>query len=148
MAAPIGSQFWKLGNPGRDKTFATPEELWGKACEYFQWCDEHPIIQKDWVGKDADEVEREKPVPYTLDGLCFYLGITDDTLRNYGKEKGYELYFGVYTRIMQVVRAQKFTGAAVGLFNASIIARDLGLSEKTENNNTNKNEYKVTLKLK
>ena len=31
-----------------------------------------------------------------------------------------------------VIRTQKFEGASAGLLNANIIARDLGLSDKTE----------------
>lgn len=36
MSAPKGNQFWKLRNKhGRSKRFASPEQLWEAACEYF-----------------------------------------------------------------------------------------------------------------
>ncbi len=46
------------------------------------------------------------------------------------QKEEYKDFFGVYTRISQIIRTQKFEGAAVGLFNANIIARDLGLADK------------------
>ena len=41
-------------------------------------------------------------------------------------------FSSVITRIEQTIYAQKFEGAAVGSFNANIIARDLGLKDKSE----------------
>lgn len=38
----------------------------------------------------------------------------------------------VTTYVEEIIRTQKFEGAAVGAFNANIIARDLGLSDKKE----------------
>lgn len=131
MAAPIGNQFWRQRSKhGRDKIFESPESLWQEATEYFQWCDDNPWKEKDWVGKDAEQIYRETPRPYTLSGLCVYLDCEEQTFRNYGKAEEYKDFFGVYTRIEQIIRTQKFEGAATGFFNANIIARDLGLSDK------------------
>ena len=41
-------------------------------------------------------------------------------------------YSSVITRARAKCYAQKFEGAAVGAFNGNIIARDLGLADKTE----------------
>lgn len=133
MSAPIGNQFWKLRSKhGRDKLFATPELLWEAATEYFEWCDNHPWTKKDWVGKDAFEVEREVSRPYTLSGLCVYLDCSTSYFREFkriiqDKDKD---FLTVITRIEEVMFTQKFEGAAVGAFNANIISRDLGLTEK------------------
>ena len=133
MAAPAGNQFWKLRSKhGQDKLFTSPDILWEEACKYFQWCDENPWKKKDWVGKDALEVERETPRPYTLSGLCLFLDIDEQTLENYGTKDSYKEYFGVVTRIKRIVYTQKFEGAAVGFYNSNIIARDLGLRDKQE----------------
>ncbi|MDC9826565.1 terminase small subunit, partial [Devosia sp. ZB163] len=35
-------------------------------------------------------------------------------------------------RVDEIIRAQKFEGAAAGLLNPNIIARDLGLADKQE----------------
>lgn len=133
MAAPAGNQFWKLRSKhGRDAIFSSPEMLWEEACNYFQWCEANPWIEQNWVGKDGDEVKKRHPRPYTLSGLCVYLDCSEQTLRNYGKDAEHKDFFEVYTRIEQIIRTQKFEGAAVGFFNANIIARDLGLVDKQD----------------
>lgn len=133
MAATPGNQWWKLRSKhGRDKIFTAPEILWEAACEYFEATDKRKWVKKDWVGKDAQEVDRETDTPYTLSGLCLFLDIDEDTLNNYGTKEEYKDYFGVVTRVKRVIYTQKFEGAAVGAYNANIIARDLGLADKKE----------------
>lgn len=130
MAAPMGNQFWKLRSKhGRDKLFTSPDLVWEAAVEYFEHCEENPILEKDWVGKDADTVYREKARPFTIGGLCIYLDCDEQTFKDLSQNKD---FFGIYTRITQIIRDQKFTGAVVGIYNANIIARDLGLSDKSE----------------
>lgn len=133
MGAPSGNEFWKLrSRHGREKIFSSPEVLWESACEYFEWCENHPWKKKDWVGKDALEVERETARPFTLSGLCLFLDIDEQTLENYGTKPEYKDFFGIVTRIKRTVYTQKFEGAAVGAYNANIIARDLGLRDKKD----------------
>src|SRR3954466_5567355 len=84
MAAPLNNQFWKQrSRHGREKLFATPELLWEACAEYFEATDERKWIKKDWVGKDANEVERETQTPYTITGLCLYLGASLSFWRNF-----------------------------------------------------------------
>lgn len=136
MAAPKGNQFWKLRSKhGRDKLFATPELLWEAACEYFDWIDNNPLIEIDYVGKDATQVEKPHTRPYTLEGLVMYL----DACTNYWKEfrkrcndNNEKDFIAIITRIEEIIRRQKFEGAACGFYNANIIARDLGLSDKKD----------------
>lgn len=154
MAAPIGNEFWKLRSKhGRDKIFADPSVMWETACEYFQWCEDNPIKQQNWVGKDGNEVERELTRPFTLSGLSVYMDCDEQTLKNYGTKEEHKDFFGVYTRISQIIRTQKFEGAAVGIFNANIIARDLGLSDSNVVKGDKENpipieaKYDITLNL-
>lgn len=145
MAAPNENKFWQLRSKhGRDKIFSTPSILWESACEYFQWCEDNPWQEQDWVGKDGDEVTKNKVRPYTLSGLCVYLECGEQTLRDYGKREDFS---EVYTRIEQIIRTQKFEGAATGFFNANIIARDLGLSDKQETKTDVTGDIKVTLNI-
>lgn len=65
----------------------------------------------------------------TIQGLCLYLDISDESWANYAKNNN---FFGIVERIKRVIYEQKFAGATVGIFNASIIARELGLMEKPE----------------
>jgi hypothetical protein len=116
---------------GRDILFATPELLWDAAKEYFEYTSERKWEKKDWVGKDAMEVIRETDTPFTLAGLCLYIGCSRSYFTNFKKICS-EDFLTVITRIEDIIFTQKFEGAAVGAYNANIIARDLGLVDKTE----------------
>lgn len=138
MAAPLGNQFWKLRSKhGRDKLFATPELLWEAACEYFEWCDNNPLPETDFRGRDALEVTIPKMRAYTLKGLCLYMDASEDywkEFRSNCKQTAKE-FLPVITRIEEIVYTQKFTGAAAGLLNANLISRELGLADKMESKN-------------
>jgi hypothetical protein len=135
MAAPTGNQFWKLRSKhGRDKLFASPDLLWEAACEYFEWCEENPLIEVDFKGKDADRVELPKMRAFTLQGLCLYLGCNTDYFKNFRNQErvGIEDFSPVIAMIEDTIYNQKFTGAAAGFLNANIISRDLGLLDRSE----------------
>jgi hypothetical protein len=140
MPAPKGNEFWKLRSKhGRDKLFATPDLLWEAACEYFQWCIDNPLIEIDFRGKNSDEVKLPKMRAFTLHGLSLYLHCNTkylndfyDSVRGKTDEKSKD-FSEVITRIRETIYNQKFTGAAAGFLNPNIIARDLGLSDKTQN---------------
>lgn len=141
MAAPEGNQFWKLRSThGRDKIFETPGVLWSACLEYFEATDARKWETKDWVGKDATKVTREVNVPYTLTGLYIFLDIVHDTWFEYRKRKDFS---AICTRVEQIIYTQKFEGATVGAYNASIIARDLGLKDSTEAKTDGKVEVTV-----
>jgi len=134
MAPPTGNQFWKLAeNAGRPATFETPEDLLKGACEYFQWAEDNPL-QEEKIFHNSGEITRgtiSKMRAMTLDGLCVFLGISDTTYYNH-RDKSDE-FLEVTKKIGQIMRTQKFTGAAADLLNPNIIARDLGLADRSEN---------------
>lgn len=133
MAAPSGNQFWKMRSKhGRDLIFSSPTILWEASCEYFEQTSQRVWIKKDWVGKDAVEVQRESTPPFTLTGLQIFLDINSDTWHEYKKRKDFT---AVVRAIEAIIYTQKFEGAAVGAYNANIIARDLGLAEVNKNDN-------------
>lgn len=145
MGAPIGNQFWKLRSKhGRDKLFATPELLWEAACEYFQWCDNNPWYKIDFRGKDNEEVKIPKERPYTLTGLCLYLNCNQAYFRNFKLQlpKDEKDFNAIISRIEETIETQQFEGATVGAYNANIIARKLGLSDKSEVEQKRVIEYK------
>lgn len=132
MSAPEGNQFWKLRTKhGRDKLFSDPETLWEEACKYFTHTDARKWVKKDWVGKDANEVDRESETPYTKSGLCVFLDISEWRLLNDLKKVSQD-FSQVVSRIEQIIYTQKIEGAAVGAFNANIVARELGLKDATD----------------
>ncbi len=117
---------------GRPPKFIDPRELWQACCEYFEWVDSHPLSDlKAYTYKgQIKSVNVPKMRPYTLTGLCLYLNLTLEGWRYYRKSK--KEFLGVSERAEMVIYCQKFEGAAVGFFNANIIARDLGLNEVVE----------------
>lgn len=132
MAAPKGNRFWEArSSHGRKPIFANPDDLWTAACEYFEWVEENPL----WEDKvtSFQGVNTHEPLAkmraMTMEGLCLFLDIDPETWANYRKR---EDFFGVVTRAERVIRDQKFSGAAADLLNANIIARDLGLADKSE----------------
>lgn len=149
MAAPRRNQFWKnRSKHGRDKLFTTPDLLWTAATEYFEWCDKNPWIKNEAIksGDYAGQiVEIPTSRPYTLTALCLYLDVNTAYFRRFKEELKqedplYEDFCTVITRIEETIYSQKFEGAAVGAFNANIIARDLGLTDKKELDHTTKGE--------
>lgn len=140
MAAPAGNRFWELRSKhGRDKLFENPELMWEAACEYFQWCEDNPLKEQDFIGgKDVVEINRNKMRPFTLEGLCLYLDCTADYFRAFqNKERAKkEDFIPVITKIKETIYNQKYTGAAAGFLNANLISRDLGLVDKKEVDNS------------
>ena len=132
MAAPKGNKFWELrSSHGRNPIFATPDDLWIAACEYFEWADENPLYEDKVTSFQG--VNKHEPLAkmraMTLDGLQLFLDIGTQTWHDY---KAREDFAEVTTRIEKVIRSQKFAGAAADLLNANIIARDLGLADRSE----------------
>ena len=131
MPAPEENQFWKQRSThGRELIFSSPTVLWEGCAEYFETTDKRKWVKKDWVGKDAVQVERETETPYTWTGLYLFLDISHTTWQDYAKR---EDFIAICTRVRNIIYTQKFEGAAVGAFNPLIISRDLGLKEETSN---------------
>ena len=129
MAAPKGNQFWKARSKhGRNPIFAEPGDLWKAAEQYFEWVEDNPIKTTFYRGK-VFENPVEMPRAMTEKGLCIFLGISMDA---WGEYKKRDDFIGVTTCVGDIIFTQKFEGAAVELFNPSIIARDLGLTDKQE----------------
>lgn len=131
-AAPVGNRFWEArSSHGRKPIFDTPEDLWDAAVEYFQWVEDNPLYEDKVTSYQGDN--KHEPVAkmraMTLDGLTIFLDISTQTWYDYCKRKD---YIEVTHAIEKVIRSQKFAGAAADLLNANIIARDLGLADKSE----------------
>jgi hypothetical protein len=133
MGAPKGNQFWKLApKSGRKLIYQTPEELEADCMEYFEVTSGRTDWNKqNWVGKDGNEVTVKVATPFTKTGMMIFLGISDDTWENYKKRQE---FLGIITYVERIIYTQKFEGATTGHYNSSIIARDLGLVDKKEQN--------------
>ena len=135
MAAPKNNQFWKLRSKhGRDKIFADHEVLKEACYQYFnhtskrKWNKSEAVKSGEFAGTI---IQVPTETPFTLIGLCIYLGVNTNYFRDFKKTCSKD-FSEVITHVEEIIYAQKFEGASVGAFNANIIARDLGLVDKKE----------------
>ena len=128
-----GNRLWEArSSAGRNPIFGTADDLW-KACgEYFEWVVQNPLHEgKVTAYEGAVQITPlAKMRAMTLGGLCIFLGISRDTWNEWRNTRS-DLS-QVIGDVEEIIREQKFTGAAAGLLNSNIIARDLGLAEKQE----------------
>jgi len=132
MAFEEGNQFWKArSSHGRKPIFKTPHQLWKACSEYFQWVEDNPLKEQKLFHFQGEVTKTDltKMRAMTLGGLCIFLDINKCTWFDYVKKDGFS---NVTTLVDEIIRTQKFTGAAADLLNANIIARDLGLADKRE----------------
>jgi hypothetical protein len=128
-----GNRFWAARSTfGPKPMFTNGGDLWTACVEYFEWVDANPLYSDQLVtfqGKATHEPV-EKMRAMTLAGLCLFLDITTKAWRLW-KANRQDLAETI-ERVEMVLYAQKFAGAAADLLNANIIARDLGLADKSE----------------
>lgn len=127
-----GNRFWEArSSHGRNPIFASPDDLWSACLEYFEWVETNPLSEeKVFNGKDGIvRADIAKMRAMTISGLCIFLDIDRTTWAEYGERPDFT---NIVTRAGEIIRDQKFTGAAADLLNANIIARDLGLADKQE----------------
>lgn len=137
----FGAEYWaeRKKKRGRPKAL-TPKKLWELACDYFAWVDDTPFQKEDFIkgGDRAGEIVHLKTIrPYTWAGLENWIAENDGTLccldhYRCNLNGSYADFVDIIAWISKVMFEQKFSGAAVGAFNASIIARDLQLAEVTK----------------
>ncbi len=119
------------GCMGRPPAFESPNDMWERACEYFDWCDENSLPETKAFGYQGEVTYGKVPHmrAMTQAGLCAFLNIGTSTFSDY-KQK--ENFSAVILAIEQVMFEQKFTGAAAGMLKENIISRELGLADRQE----------------
>lgn len=132
MAATTNNQFWKARSKhGRKLKFDTPDKLWAACQEYFEWVEENPLQESKIFCYQGEVITAkvDKMRAMTIGGMCIFLGIDQSTWFNYVRR---EDFLKVTGDVTEIIKTQKFTGAAADLLNANIISRDLGLADKRE----------------
>jgi hypothetical protein len=140
MSAPVGNRFWEARSThGRAPIFASPEEMWAACLEYFDWVEANPLYEAKAFAYQGDVTLQSLPKmrAMTIAGLCIFLDIS---VRTWGDYREREDFIPVTTRVEEIIRTQKFQGAAADLLNPNIIARDLGLTDKSEVEQTTTHE--------
>jgi hypothetical protein len=121
---------------GRHKNIENPELMWEYFINYKKLVKETPIIIKDWVGKDADQVYREKEKPLTMVGFQNYLDdqniITDVTDYFENKDNRYTDFVRICSRIKRNIQEDQISGGMVGIYNPSITQRLNGLTDNVD----------------
>lgn len=139
-------QLYKYVHPGgRPAKFKTPEELWECACKYFAWVDSHAWEKPELIKSGADAgkvINVPLKLPYTLEGFMVFANLNDAYLRQLKTDKAKE-FSTIIDKIYKVVETQQLSGATVGVFNHHIVARKLGLVEKTTISTPEGEEIKV-----
>lgn len=137
MPAPKGNKYWKLRSKhGRDKIFSDPEILWEVACEYFEWAYNHPWSKHEPVKAGdhfGETVTSPTERPLSIQALCIYLDIDENTFTRYCSEDEYKDFWAIANKIKAIIEVNQFEGATVGAYNSNIVIRKLGLKERVEN---------------
>ena len=139
---------------GINKSKESPDKLWEYFLAYKKQVKDNPIIVKDWVGKDATNVYREKEKPLTFIGFQNYLddkdiiGVVEQYFEN--RDNRYNKFVGICSRIKRNIQEDQISGGMAGIYNPSITQRlnsltdNIDLSTKgKELNNTQ--EVKITI---
>lgn len=143
------NQLWKLAKGGRRAIISDATELWQKAVNYFEWCDGNPLTKGELVKHqgDAEEFAVTLGRPYSMDALTIYAGVSASYFRTRKGELGDKAELNTATPaeldlldtialIENVVRNQRFEGAAVGLFKENLISRVDGYADNINQHNT------------
>lgn len=117
---------------GRPRKFK-PIELLDEFQNYIQDRMSNPIIEKEkesgYTGNNGSAKTKEKSHPQLLSvaDFCVFLGCS----RNWWNELPDE-FLGVKSHISTYIDNFQLKGASIGVFNANIVSRLLGLKDKTE----------------
>ena len=113
--------------PGRPKLIESPEKMWELFEGYKAEVKANPIKVQDFVGKEAEEVWREKQRPLTIEGFEEYVAEHDGpwALDHYFANSGgaYAEFLAVCSRIRRAVRNDQIQGGLAGIYNPSITQR-------------------------
>jgi hypothetical protein len=120
----------------KNKYIETPDLMWDYFLQYKKLVKSTPILIKDWVGKDADQVYKEKERPLTFIGFQNWLDdeniISDVTDYFENKQERYSDYIRICSRIRRNIQDDQICGGMVGIYNPSITQRLNGLSESVK----------------
>lgn len=117
---------------GSDPIYDSPDKLWRDCVEYFTWAQDNPLIEAKAFAYEGVITMAEIPKArvMTVEGLCAHLGFTSRSWRSWRDDR--KDLGPVIERVEEIIYTQKFELAAADLLNPALIARDLGLANKTE----------------
>lgn len=140
MAQPggqYGNKHWMFRlKHGAPRSFESPEEMLETFNDYFKWIAENPLkeavlqkVKSPGGGEKVKIFSLPKIRIMTVQGFCAFAGCSSQTFYVYEKMAGFS---DIIATAKEIMYSQKIEGAAAGLLNPSIIARELGLVDKIE----------------
>lgn len=131
--------YWaKMKSTLESKVFTSPEHLWGLACDYFAKAETDYVTKIELIKSGmfaGAPAEYNVGVPFSWAAFGNYLvsrgyrvGIYKYRV-NYNGD--YETFVDVIERINDVIHERNFNGATVGVFNASLVSKQLNLEDTT-----------------
>ena len=125
---------------GVHKKIPTPELMMEYFNSYKNDVKDNPILVHDFVGKDAEEVQRKRERPLTMEGFenwLFTNGIISDISDYFeNKDERYSDFIPICRAIKRIIRQDQIEGGMAGVYNPSITQRLNALVEKSEVKNT------------
>lgn len=113
----------------------TPDTLWEKAYEYFEYMKDRTWKRLDLIKAgdlQGEVIELPVPTPFTLETLCLFLGITVNAFYGYSTKEENEEYHDVCKQIKMIIDAQHFEGGMTNIYHAGLAARKLGLADRQD----------------
>lgn len=149
MALSRETKLWKLAvTVPRDEIFSAGAVLVGHARDFFNWCDANPRYKTEIIKHkmEWDTVEVELKRPYTMSGVCMYLGVSQSYFRSTKSDLRERLETGTLSHegaevlaaiewIEQIVFTDQIEGAATGQYNANLMSRLNGLADNVNSTN-------------
>lgn len=112
--------------PWRPRKIVSPEQLIARFEQYAEFVEQTPLFEDKVFKTDRGVVQEKlrKDRPMTIAGFCLFLGITSQAWRYWRKNRK-DLAVAIEL-IENAVFVYKFERAAIGIFKANIISRELG----------------------
>jgi hypothetical protein len=119
---------------GLGKYIESPERMWELFQKYKKEVKGNPILVKDWVGKDGDQVYREKERPLTDKGFFNFCRRNVGCVKQYfdNQDKLYTDYISICSHIREEIDQDQIEGGMAGIYNPSITQRLNNLTDKVE----------------
>ena len=126
-----------MAKVGRPRNLDSPEQLYELFIRYKQDVKANPRIKSVFGGKEFEERAEPLERPLTMEGFEVFcwdiVGQVEDYF--YNREKRYNEYSAICSRIRKEIREDQITGGMVGQYNASITQRLNNLKEQIEQTN-------------